>query len=38
MPNSLVLSPDARTLYVSVKQDEKSEQNDHDLKIDLNQL
>ncbi|MGK3113506.1 YncE family protein [Candidatus Pantoea formicae] len=38
MPNSLVLSPDARTLYVSVKQDEKSDQNDYVLKIDLTQL
>ena len=38
MPNSLVLSPDAHTLYVSVKQDEKSHQDDYVLKIDLAQL
>jgi DNA-binding beta-propeller fold protein YncE len=38
MPNSLVLSPDANTLYVSVKQDEKSPQDDYVLKIDLIQL
>lgn len=35
MPNSLVLSADARTLYASVKQDEKSDQADYVLKIDL---
>ncbi|UNK75207.1 YncE family protein [Raoultella planticola] len=35
MPNSLVLSADAGTLYVSVKQDEKSDQPDYVLKIDL---
>lgn len=35
MPNSLVLSPDANTLYVSVKQDEKSTQADYVVKIDL---
>lgn len=35
MPNSLALSPDARTLYVSVKQDEKSSEADYVLKIDL---
>jgi len=35
MPNSLVLSPDANTLYVSVKQDEKSGQADYVVKIDL---
>ncbi|WP_052283266.1 YncE family protein [Kluyvera genomosp. 1] len=35
MPNSLVLSPDANTLYVSVKQDEKSAQADYVVKIDL---
>ncbi len=38
MPNSLVLSPDAKTLYASVKQDEKSNQDDYVLKIDLNLL
>ncbi len=35
MPNSLALSADAGTLYVSVKQDEKSDQDDYVLKIDL---
>ncbi|HEP1894667.1 TPA: YncE family protein [Kluyvera cryocrescens] len=35
MPNSLVLSPDANTLYVSVKQDEKSDRTDYVVKIDL---
>lgn len=35
MPNSMVLSPDANTLYVSVKQDEKSDQADYVVKIDL---
>jgi YVTN family beta-propeller protein len=38
MPNSMVLSPDARTLYVSVKQDEKTNKDDYVLKIDLDQL
>ncbi len=38
MPNSLLLSPDARTLYVSVKQDEKAKAADYVLKIDLNTL
>ncbi|EMM2466955.1 YncE family protein [Raoultella ornithinolytica] len=35
MPNSLALSADAGTLYASVKQDEKSDQADYVLKIDL---
>ena len=35
MPNSLVLSADGGTLYASVKQDEKSDQADYVLKIDL---
>lgn len=35
MPNSLVLSADGRTLYASVKQDEKTDQSDYVLKIDL---
>ena len=38
MPNSLVLSPDATTLYASVKQDEKTDQDDYVLNIDLTQL
>lgn len=38
LPNSLVLSPDATTLYASVKQDEKTDQDDYVLKIDLTQL
>ncbi len=38
MPNSMVLSPDASTLYVSVKQDEKTNKDDYVLKIDLNQF
>lgn len=38
MPNSMVLSPDASTLYASVKQDEKSSQADYVLKIDLTKL
>nr|WP_318383465.1 YncE family protein [uncultured Enterobacter sp.] len=38
MPNSLVLSADAKTLYVSVKQDEKSRDADYLLKIDLAQF
>ncbi|WP_318368652.1 YncE family protein [Enterobacter sp.] len=38
MPNSLVLSPDASTLYASVKQDEKSGSADYVLKIDLTKL
>lgn len=35
MPNSLVLSPDANTLYASIKQEEKAHQADYVLKIDL---
>jgi DNA-binding beta-propeller fold protein YncE len=35
MPNSMVLSADAKTLYVSVKQDEKEKRDDYVLKIDL---
>lgn len=35
MPNSLVLGADAKTLYASVKQDEKSTQDDYVIKIDL---
>ncbi|MCU6671524.1 YncE family protein [Enterobacteriaceae bacterium H4N4] len=35
MPNSLALSADARTLYASVKQDEKDNKADYVLKIDL---
>lgn len=35
MPNSMVLSPDSKTLFVSVKQDEKANQADYVLKIDL---
>ncbi|MBZ0057114.1 MULTISPECIES: YncE family protein [unclassified Leclercia] len=35
MPNSLALSADASTLYASVKQDEKANQADYVLKIDL---
>lgn len=38
MPNSLLLSPDAQTLYISVKQDEKATQADYVLRIDLNTL
>lgn len=38
MPNSLVLSADASTLYASVKQDEKAHKADYVLKIDLTQL
>ena len=38
MPNSLVLSADASTLYASVKQDEKANKADYVLKIDLTQL
>lgn len=35
MPNSMVLSPDSKTLYVSVKQDEKANKADYVLKLDL---
>ena len=35
MPNSIVLSPDSKTLFVSVKQDEKTPEADYVLKIDL---
>jgi YVTN family beta-propeller protein len=38
MPNSLALSADARTLYASVKQDEKAREADYVLKIDLTQF
>ena len=38
MPNSLALSADARTLYASVKQDEKASEVDYVLKIDLTQF
>lgn len=38
MPNSLVLSADGQTLYVSVKQDEKAKEADYVLKIDLTQF
>lgn len=38
MPNSLLLSPDAKTLYASIKQDEKAKSADYVLKIDLNTL
>ncbi|WP_336215164.1 7-bladed beta-propeller protein YncE [Enterobacter sp. P82] len=38
MPNSMVLSPDNKTLFVSVKQDEKSSQADYVLKLDLTQF
>lgn len=38
MPNSLALSADARTLYASVKQDEKAKNADYVLKIDLTQF
>jgi len=38
MPNSLALSPDARTLFTSVKQDENSRDPDYLLSIDLTQL
>lgn len=38
MPNSLLLSSDARTLYASIKQDEKAASADYVLKIDLNTL
>ncbi|MCU6663371.1 YncE family protein [Silvania hatchlandensis] len=38
MPNSLALSADARTLYASVKQDEKDNKADYVLKIDLTKL
>lgn len=38
MPNSLVLSPDAKTLYVSVKQDEETQQDDYILTLDLTKL
>lgn len=35
MPNSMVLSPDNKTLFVSVKQDEKANKADYVLKLDL---
>ncbi|MEH0887894.1 YncE family protein [Enterobacter sp. UNJFSC 003] len=35
MPNSMALSPDGKTLFVSVKQDEKASQADYVLKLDL---
>lgn len=38
MPNSMVLSPDSKTLFVSVKQDEKAPQADYVLKLDLTQF
>lgn len=38
MPNSMVLSPDGKTLFVSVKQDEKANQADYVLKLDLTQF
>lgn len=38
MPNSMVLSPDSKTLFVSVKQDEKAHQADYMLKLDLTQF
>ena len=38
MPNSLALSADAGTLYVSVKQDEKDNKADYVLKIDVTKL
>lgn len=38
MPNSMALSPDSKTLYVSVKQDEKANQADYVLKLDLTQF
>ena len=38
MPSSLALSADARTLYASVKQDEKDNKADYVLKIDLTKL
>ncbi len=38
MPNSMVLSPDSKTLFVSVKQDEKATQADYVLKLDLTQF
>jgi len=38
MPNSLVLSADASTLYASVKQDEKAGGEDYVLKIDLSKF
>ena len=38
MPNSLVLSADASTLYAGVKQNEKAHKADYVLKIDLTQL
>ncbi|MGU3524749.1 YncE family protein [Enterobacteriaceae bacterium C23F] len=38
MPNSMVLSPDGKTLFVSVKQDEKASQADYVLKLDLTQF
>ncbi|MGR5942576.1 7-bladed beta-propeller protein YncE [Enterobacter sp. C4G1] len=38
MPNSMALSPDGKTLFVSVKQDEKATQADYVLKLDLTQF
>jgi YVTN family beta-propeller protein len=38
MPNSMVLSPDSKTLFVSVKQDEKTNKADYVLKLDLTQF
>lgn len=38
MPNSMVLSPDGKTLFVSVKQDEKASKADYVLKLDLTQF
>lgn len=38
MPNSMVLSPDSKTLFVSVKQDEKADKADYVLKLDLTQF
>lgn len=38
MPNSMVLSPDGKTLFVSVKQDEKANKADYVLKLDLTQF
>ena len=38
MPNSMVLSPDSKTLFVSVKQDEKANKADYVLKLDLTQF
>lgn len=38
MPNSLAISADSKTLYASVKQDEKAGGDDYILKIDLTQF